>query len=116
MAGVTPWVRFAVALLAAVLFIAGPLVPAGWLVAQSHTGRVCESGRPRGAAGWTQSTEWFPPSVTCTYRLPRRLLVVRYDAAYRDVAAALMAMGVVLAIAAYAAPARRTDGAASVRG
>ncbi len=58
----------------------------------------------------------FPPRVTCTYRLPGRLLVVRHEAAYRDVAAALMAMGIVLAIAAYAAPARRTDGAASARG
>jgi hypothetical protein len=114
--GVRQWLRFAVALLAAVLFIAGPLFPAGWLVAQSRTGRLCESGRPRGAPGWRQTTEWIPPSITCTYRLPRRLLVVRHEAAYRDVAAALMAMAVVLAIAAYAAPARRTDEAASAHG
>ena len=116
MTGVTPWLRFAVALLAALLFVIGPLIPAGWLVAESHRADVCGSGAPYGAPGWTQSIEWFPPRVTCTYRLPGRLLVVRHEAAYRDVAAALMAMGLVLAIAAYAAPARQTDGAVSARG
>jgi hypothetical protein len=110
------WLRFAAALVAGLLFIAGPLVPAGWLVAESHRAGVCGSGAPRGAPGWTQSIEWFPPRVTCTYRLSGRLLVVRHEAAYRDVAAALMAMGLVLAIAAYAAPARRNDETVPVRG
>ena len=111
------WIRFFVALLAVVLFVAGPLVPAGWLLAEQHRSGVCFADAPPGAASdWARSIEWLPPRVTCTYRLPDEVLVVRHDAAYRDVAAALMAMGLVLAIAAYGAPALRPDEPATVRG
>jgi hypothetical protein len=61
------------------------------------------------------TTEWWPPRVTCTYLLGDRVLVVRHEAPYRDVAAALMAAGVVLAVAAYAARPRLRDEIAAAR-
>ena len=112
----TAWVRFAAALLAVLLLLAGPFVPAVWLYTQWLNHGAC---RDSGAARVTEEswrTERWPPRVTCTYRFSDHVLVVRHDAPHRDVAAALMAMGLVLAIAAYAAPGRRRDEAVAARG
>jgi hypothetical protein len=106
---VTAWIRFAVALLAALLFLVGPVMPASWVWVQMLNHTACHDFGPTPLQGESYSTEWYPPLVTCTYVFPQRIVVVRHKAPYRDVAAALMAMGVVLAIAAYAAPGRKPD-------
>ena len=69
---------------------------------QRLNGGVC------GAPGtFSVSVELVPPRATCTYARHDRAVEVSHDAPYGDVAAALMAMGLVLAIAAFAAPPRR---------
>jgi hypothetical protein len=95
-------VRLAVATLGLALLLLGPLVPASWLYVQHLNAGVC--GHTQLAA---VSIDWLPPRVTCTYERHHRLISVGHDAPYRDVAGALMAMGLVLAIAAFGAPPRR---------
>ena len=116
----TAWIRFAVALLAVVLFVAGPLVQIGWILGQSMESTVCLTSPPnapyRGAREVFTSSDLWPPRVTCTYRLRDREIVVRHDSPHRGAAAALMAMALVLAIAAYAAPQRKLDEATAVHG
>ena len=66
---------------------------------QRLNGGVC------GASGtFSVSVEWVPPRAICTYVRHSRVFEVRHDAPYKDVAGALMAMGLVLAISAFAAP------------
>jgi hypothetical protein len=112
--------RFVVALFATVLFVAGPLVQLGWVAGQSMEYPVCLDTPPnapyRNATETFSSADWWPPRVTCTYRLRDRVIVVRHDAPHRGAAAALMAMALVLAIAAYAAPGRKLDEATAAHG
>jgi hypothetical protein len=118
----TASLRFVVALLAALLFIAGPLTPLGWVAGQSRDFGVCMQTPPDAPGPTSSGAEiiasagWWPPRVTCTFRLRDEVVVVRHDAPHRDLAAPLMAMGLVLAIAAYAAPSRRRDEAAPSHG
>ena len=91
--------RVAVATLGLALLLAGPLVPGAWVWIQRLNGGVC------GASGtFSVSVEWVPPRAICTYVRHSRVFEVRHDAPYKDVAGALMAMGLVLAISAFAAP------------